>query len=233
MLIRIPLTLLFCITIAGCGDTAEISGDAEPSGETATEAPASEAAEADDTAATEPTETEEKTAQTEGESMSGPLSFEMDSLAGEKVALSKYAGKVVLVVNVASGCGLTPQYEQLQALHANYAEKGLSVVGFPCNQFLGQEPGSAEEIQQFCSENYGVEFDMMAKVEVNGDGACDLYKYLTALETKPQGSGDISWNFEKFLIDRSGKVINRFSPRTKPDAEEVTAAIETALAAAP
>ena len=159
------------------------------------------------------------------------LSYEMQTLAGENVALSKYDGQVVLMVNVASECGLTPQYEQLQALHKQYADKGLAVVGFPCNQFGGQEPGSADEIQTFCKSNYGVEFDMFAKVDVNGDNACDLYKYLTGLETQPQGVGKISWNFEKFLVNREGNVVARFSPQVKPDAPEVIEAIEGALAA--
>jgi glutathione peroxidase len=165
--------------------------------------------------------------------MSGPLSFEMETLAGEKVALSKYKGNVVLMVNVASECGLTPQYEKLQALHSKYADQGLSVIGFPCNQFGGQEPGSAEDIQEFCSTKYSVEFDMMAKVDVNGDDACALYKHLTALDTKPEGPGNIGWNFEKFLVDRTGNVIHRFSPRVEPDDAEVVNAIETALTATP
>ncbi len=140
------------------------------------------------------------------------------------------SGQVVLVVNVASKCGLTPQYEQLQALHKKYAKKGLAVVAFPCNQFRGQEPGTAEEIQEFCRVNYGVKFDLFAKIEVNGDGACPLYKYLTALETKPKGPGKIDWNFEKFLIGRNGEVIARYSPKTKPDAPEVLKAIQAELA---
>jgi glutathione peroxidase len=157
------------------------------------------------------------------------LKFKMKKLDGKEFDLAKYKGKVLLVVNVASECGLTPQYEQLQAVFKKYRDKGLVVVGFPCNQFGSQEPGSAEEIREFCTENYGVTFDMFDKVEVNGDNACDLYKYLTSLDTKPQGSGKISWNFEKFLIGRDGEVIARFSPRTKPDADEVIKAIETAL----
>jgi glutathione peroxidase len=148
----------------------------------------------------------------------------MKTLAGKDVELSKYQGKVVLVVNVASKCGLTPQYEQLQALHKKYAKQGLAVVGFPCNQFLGQEPGTAEEIQEFCRVNYGVKFDLFAKIEVNGEGACPLYKYLTKLETKPKGPGKITWNFEKFLIGRNGEVVARFAPKTKPDAPEVVKA---------
>lgn len=158
------------------------------------------------------------------------LNFKMKTLAGKEVELSKYQGKVLLIVNVASKCGLTPQYEQLQALHRKYAKQGLAVVGFPCNQFLGQEPGTAEQIQEFCRVNYGVQFDLFAKVEVNGDGACPLYKYLTALKTKPKGPGKISWNFEKFLIGRDGEVVARFAPKTKPDAPEVVKAIEAELA---
>ncbi len=158
------------------------------------------------------------------------LAFKMKTLAGKEVELSKYQGKVLLIVNVASKCGLTPQYKQLQALHMKYAKQGLAVVGFPCNQFLGQEPGTAEQIQEFCRVNYGVQFDLFAKVEVNGDGACPLYKHLTALKTKPKGPGKISWNFEKFLISRDGKVVARFAPKTKPDAPEVVKAIEAELA---
>ena len=158
------------------------------------------------------------------------LDFKMKSLAGKEVDLSKYRGQVVVVVNVASECGFTPQYEQLEALHEKYAEKGLAVLGFPCNQFGKQEPGSAKEIQEFCTKNYGVKFDLFAKVEVNGEGACPLYKHLTALETKPTGPGKISWNFEKFVIGRSGEVVARFAPRTKPDSPEVLKAIEAELA---
>ena len=135
----------------------------------------------------------------------------------------------MLIVNVASKCGLTPQYEQLQKLHEKYADQGLAILGFPCNQFLGQEPGSADEIAEFCKKNYGVGFDMFAKVDVKGDKACDLYKLLTALETKPTGAGDISWNFEKFVLDKDGFVVGRFSPRTKPDAPEIVELIEAQL----
>jgi len=158
------------------------------------------------------------------------LDFTMKSLEGKEVDLGKYAGKVVLVVNVASKCGLTPQYEQLKTLHKKYADAGLAILGFPCNQFREQEPGTVEEIRQFCSTKYGVTFDMFDKVNVNGDNATPLYKHLTALETKPVGPGEISWNFEKFLIDRQGNVVARFAPRTKPDDPEIVKAIEAALA---
>ncbi len=159
------------------------------------------------------------------------LSFKMNSLDGKEVDLSKkYEGKVVLVVNVASKCGLTPQYEQLQALHDKFAEQGLAVVGFPCNQFGAQEPGTPEEIREFCSSNYHVSFDLFAKIDVNGDSACPLYKYLTALDTKPTEKGKISWNFEKFVINRNGEVVARFAPRTKPNDPEVLKVIEAELA---
>lgn len=161
--------------------------------------------------------------------MSEPLSYSMKSLEGKDVDLGKYRGKVVLMVNVASKCGMTPQYKQLQAMHEKYAEKGLAILGFPCNQFLSQEPGTAQEIRQFCQTNYGVTFDLFAKIEVNGDGACDLYKTLTQLETKPVGPGKISWNFEKFLLDRNGKVIGRFGPKTKPDDPEIIKLLEAEL----
>jgi glutathione peroxidase len=166
----------------------------------------------------------------ESTKVSKPLSFTMKSLGGKQVDLGKYQGKVVLIVNVASKCGLTPQYKQLQALHEKHSKDGLAVLGFPCNQFLSQEPGTAEEIKEFCRVNYGVTFDVFAKVEVNGDGACDLYKTLTALDTKPVGPGKISWNFEKFIIGRDGEVVARFSPRTKPDDPKLLKVIEAELA---
>ena len=158
------------------------------------------------------------------------LNFKMKTLAGKDVDLSQYKGKVVLIVNTASECGLTPQYEDLEALHEKYAKQGLAVLGFPCNQFGSQEPGSDADIAKFCSSNYKVKFDMFSKVEVNGDGACPLYKYLTALQTKPTKAGKISWNFEKFLIGRDGSVVARFDPKTTPDSPEVVKAVETELA---
>ena len=166
----------------------------------------------------------------ESTTVSKPLDFTVKSLDGKDVDLGSYKGRVVLIVNVASKCGLTPQYEQLQALHDKYSEKGLAVLGFPCNQFLWQEPGTEEEIGEFCRVNYGVTFDMFAKVEVNGDGACDLYKTLTALDAKPAGSGKVSWNFEKFVIGRNGEIVARFSPRTKPDDPDLVEVIQTELA---
>jgi glutathione peroxidase len=169
-------------------------------------------------------------AEKEAKKVSKTLNFTMKSLDGKDVALSKYQGSVVMIVNVASKCGLTPQYEQLQALHEKYGKEGLVILGFPCNQFLQQEPGTAEEIRQFCTVKYGVAFPLFAKIEVNGDGACDLYKHLTALDTKPVGAGKISWNFEKFVIGRNGEVVARFAPKTKPDSPDVLKVIEAELA---
>jgi glutathione peroxidase len=142
----------------------------------------------------------------------------------------KYKGKVVMVVNVASRCGYTPQYEQLQAMHEKYNKKGLAIVGVPCNQFGEQEPGTEKEIAQFCKENFGVDFDMMAKANVNGPEATPLYKKLTSKETDPKFAGDIKWNFEKFVFDREGNVVARFNSKAKPDSEEVVKVIETELA---
>jgi len=158
------------------------------------------------------------------------LNFKVLSLEGKEVDLSQYQGKVVLVVNVASKCGLTPQYKALESLYQKYHAQGLVIVGFPCNQFNGQEPGTAEEIRKFCTAKYDVTFPLMAKVEVRGERTCDFYKYLKALATKPKGPGEISWNFEKFIIGRNGEVVARFQPRTTPDAAEVISVLETELA---
>ena len=157
------------------------------------------------------------------------LDFKMKTLAGKDVHLDKYRGNVVLIVNVASECGLTPQYKELQALHEKYGKQGLRIVGFPCNQFGGQEPGSAEEIRDFCTTNYGVTFDLFEKVDVNGKNTCPLYKHLKKLNTKPKGSGEIGWNFEKFVLNRNGEVIGRFEPRTQPEDPVVIGVIEEAL----
>jgi len=162
------------------------------------------------------------------------LNFKMKKLDGTPGDLSKYQGKVVLMVNVASQCGLTPQYEQLEALHEKFSDKGLAVLGFPANEFGSQEPGSDTEIATFCKSKYDVKFDMFSKVVVkktdNGPDPCPLYTYLTSKETDPKFAGPISWNFEKFLIGRNGEIVARFPPKTKPDAPEVTKAIEAELA---
>lgn len=158
------------------------------------------------------------------------LDFTMQSLGGEDLDLAQYHGQVVLMVNTASKCGLTPQYEPLQGLHETYAGQGLAVLGFPANNFGKQEPGTDPEIEEFCEQNFGVEFTMFSKVSVKGDDICPLYDFLTSEETNPGMSGPINWNFEKFLISREGKVVARFAPRTRPDADEVVAAIEAELA---
>jgi glutathione peroxidase len=158
------------------------------------------------------------------------LKGKMKTIDGKEVDLAQYEGKVVLFVNVASKCGLTPQYEALQTLHEKYAEKGLAIIGVPCNQFGGQEPGSDADIKTFCSSKYKVSFDMLSKVDVNGADQCDLYKDLTSRDLKPAGTGKITWNFEKFLLNKKGEPIARFSPRTEPTAEELVKAIEAALA---
>ncbi|MCX4812985.1 glutathione peroxidase [Streptomyces sp. NBC_01239] len=160
----------------------------------------------------------------------GPLGVEIGSLTGDSADLSQYAGKAVLVVNVASKCGLTPQYTGLERLQERYAAQGFTVLGVPCNQFLGQEPGSAEEIAEFCSATYGVTFPLTEKVEVNGDGRHELYERLVGFADGEGHTGDIRWNFEKFLIGRDGTVVARFSPQTEPESAEVVAAVETAVA---
>ena len=152
----------------------------------------------------------------------------LTTLGGQSTNLSEYRGKALLIVNVASKCGLTPQYAGLQSLHERYGSKGLCVLGFPCNQFGAQEPGSAEEIEAFCSANYGVSFTMFAKLEVNGEGRHPLYSQLTEVVDAEGQAGDVQWNFEKFLVSREGEV-QRFRPKTAPDDPGLTAAIEAAL----
>ncbi len=150
------------------------------------------------------------------------------TLNGEPSSLAPYAGKTVLVVNVASKCGLTPQYEGLERLQTTYEDRGFSVVGFPCNQFLGQEPGTAEEIQTFCSTTYGVTFPLFEKIDVNGENQSPIYASLNQTADAEGYSGDIRWNFEKFLIDPSGAV-QRFAPTVTPDDPILVGAIEGAL----
>ena len=151
------------------------------------------------------------------------------SLDGKAERLAAQKGNVTLMVNVASKCGLTPQYEGLQRIHTKYADRGFSVLGFPCNQFGAQEPGTPEEITEFCSVNYGVSFPMFEKIDVNGDGRHALYAELTKTADAEGTDGDIRWNFEKFLVAGDGTVIARFSPMVDPEAAEVVSAIEGAL----
>jgi len=157
------------------------------------------------------------------------LDFRMQDLDGKEQDLGQWRGKVVLIVNTASKCGHTPQYAGLQKLWTEQGPKGLVVLGFPSNDFLWQEPGTSKEIKEFCSLKYRVTFPMFEKIEVKGKGQAPLYAFLTAQDANPAGKGKISWNFEKFLIGRDGKVAARFSPGTQPDAPEVTEAIAKEL----
>ncbi|MEU5536451.1 glutathione peroxidase [Streptomyces sp. NPDC020362] len=158
------------------------------------------------------------------------LKTEIGALKGGSANLPQYAGKTVLIVNVASKCGLTPQYSGLERLQERFAGQGFTVLGVPCNQFLGQEPGTAEEIAEFCSATYGVTFPLTEKVEVNGEGRHALYERLVGFADAEGHSGDIRWNFEKFLIGPDGQVVARFSPQTEPESAEVVTAIEKQLA---
>ena len=156
--------------------------------------------------------------------------FTVKTIDGAAQSLADYEGRVVLVVNVASECGLTPQYEGLEKLQEKYAERGFAVLGFPCNQFGAQEPGTEADIKEFCTTNYGVTFPMFSKIEVNGNGAHELYAWLASENTQPAGPGEIKWNFAKFLVGKDGRVIARFGPTTPPESEAIVQAIEQALA---
>ncbi len=159
----------------------------------------------------------------------GVYDIDLDRLDGTPGVLADQTGNVTLVVNVASRCGLTPQYEQLQALQERFGESNFTVLGVPCNQFLEQEPGSPEEIAEFCSTTYGVSFPLSEKIEVNGDGRHPLYEVLTDATDGEGHSGDVRWNFEKFLVGADGEVIARFAPQTAPDDAAIVGAIEAAL----
>jgi glutathione peroxidase len=156
--------------------------------------------------------------------------FELDTIDGAAKKLSDYAGQVLLLVNVASKCGLTPHYQGLQELYEHNQARGFSVLGFPCNQFGGQEPGSNAQVKSFCATTYGVTFPMFAKLDVNGAGRAPLYAWLTSENTSPDGPGDIAWNFTKFVIGRDGAVKARFNPRVEPSYPALRAAIDAALA---
>jgi glutathione peroxidase len=164
--------------------------------------------------------------------MSELLDFPVTTLRGEQTVLGALtAGRAALIVNVASKCGLTPQYGRLEALHTEFADRGFTVLGFPSNQFMGQEPGTAEEIAEFCSSTYGVTFPMSDKIEVNGPGRDPIYGELTAAADATGAAGDVQWNFEKFVVAPDGRVVGRFRPQTEPDAPEIRAAIESVLPA--
>lgn len=162
-----------------------------------------------------------------GPTPKSPLDFTMKSIDGKDVKLGKYKGNVVLIVNTASKCGLTPQYAKLEELYKKYKGQGLRILAFPANNFGAQEPGSDSQIKEFCSLNYNVSFDLFSKISVKGDDIHPLYKFLT---TQPKVAGDIDWNFAKFLVDRKGNIIGRFKAPTDPMSPEVIAAIEAALA---
>ncbi len=163
--------------------------------------------------------------------MANVYDFSLKTIDGTPQSLADFRGKVLLMVNVASACGLTPQYSALEKLYREHKAQGLEVLGFPCNDFAAQEPASEAEIKTFCSTKYDVSFPMFAKVKVLGDQRTPLYGYLTTQTTQPDGPGDVSWNFAKFLIGKQGQVVARFSPRTAPDAPEVLTAIKAALSA--
>ena len=154
----------------------------------------------------------------------------MKSLAGKSVEFSKFKGKVLLIVNTASACGATPQYGPLQQLQEKYKKQGLVVMGFPCNQFGRQEPGSDSQIAEFCKSSYGVSFEMFSKIDVNGEKSAPIFKFLTSDKAGVKDAGAVRWNFEKFLISRDGKVAGRYRTSKEPDSKEVVTAIEQALA---
>jgi glutathione peroxidase len=157
-------------------------------------------------------------------------SFTMRTIEGKESSLAQYKGKVLLVVNVASKCGFTGQYEGLESLYKRFQARGLEILGFPANDFLRQEPGTDAEIKSFCTMTYGVTFPMFSKISVKGSDCHPLYRYLTDKQTNPRFEGGISWNFNKFLIDRQGNIIGRFGSRTKPDDKDLVKAVESALA---
>jgi glutathione peroxidase len=206
--------LVWTIACLGCGAVLAQNGGQpqKPGGDSAERKPTASGAAAAQTAV-------------------GPLDFVMQDIDGKDVDLAKYKGSAVLIVNVASECGLTPQYEQLQTLHEKYAARGLRILAFPSNDFGNQEPGTNEQIKEFCQTRFGVTFDLFSKVTVKGEKACELYKFLTSPEKNGRNAGEIRWNFTKFLVDRQGRVIRRFEPKVKPDAPEVIEAVEAALKA--
>jgi glutathione peroxidase len=160
---------------------------------------------------------------------SNVMDFTLNSIDGKPAPLADYKGKVVLIVNVASNCGFTPQYEGLEAVYRKYKDRGLVVLGFPANNFGGQEPGTNEEIKTFCTRKYSVSFPMFAKISVKGEDKAPLYQFLTDKQANPATGGEIQWNFTKFLVGKDGKVIARFESPIKPESAEVTGAIEKAL----
>jgi glutathione peroxidase len=164
-----------------------------------------------------------------GGNPSSVLDFTMKNIDGKQVNLADFRGKVLLIVNVASRCGFTPQYEGLEKIYNKYQAQGFVILGFPANNFMSQEPGTDEEIKTFCSAKYNVTFPMFSKISVKGSDIHPLYKFLTDKSSDPEFAGDIKWNFNKFLLDKNGKIIARFDSQVKPDSEQITQAIEKAL----
>ncbi|MDR3637373.1 MAG: glutathione peroxidase [Isosphaeraceae bacterium] len=165
-----------------------------------------------------------------GKKPASVLDFKVQDIDGKEVDLSKYQGKVLLIVNTASQCGYTPQYQGLEAIYQKYKEQGFEVLAFPANEFGRQEPGTNSEIKTFCSSTYHTSFPLFSKIVVKGSGIHPLYQFLTSKETDPKFGGDIPWNFAKFLVNRKGEVIARFEPKDKPESETVTKVVESALA---
>jgi glutathione peroxidase len=163
--------------------------------------------------------------------VAGPLELKVKDIDGKEADLAAYKGKIVMIVNVASKCGLTPQYAALESLYEKYKDRGFVILGFPENNFLGQEPGTNQDIKMFCTTKYNVTFPMFSKISVKGEDIAPLYAWLTSPKTNPGFDGDIEWNFGKFLLGHEGKVVNRFPPKVTPDSADVVTAIEKALAA--
>lgn len=222
--------VLFCLALAACSKSPEKDKPADkPTDKPAATKPMEgDTAKAFDPASLPKAGTPPAPAKIDKE-LDAMWDVPLKTLQGKDAKLSDFKGKALMIVNVASKCGNTPQYATLEALQKKYESQGFTVVGFPCNQFGGQEPGTAEEIQTFCSTTYGVTFPMMAKSDVNGPDRNPVYKVLTPIKDASGRDGDIEWNFEKFVISADGKSVTRFTHKTKPDDPTVIAAVEAAL----
>lgn len=225
------LALAVCLGAPACGPEPRSTATPAPVRPTAAAAPnpTHEVTPMNDTSSNETTPTAPAAQTLSAEAAATIFDTPVATLDGAPSSLGAHRGKALLVVNVASRCGLTPQYEGLEKLHEEYAARGFSVVGFPCNQFGGQEPGTAEEIKTFCSLTYGVTFPLYEKIEVNGPGRHPIYTELTRLPDTAGAGGDIRWNFEKFVIAADGRTVTRFAPQITPHDPAVIAAIEAAL----
>ncbi len=209
-------THLLSLALVGTAACSSVAFAAQPKGVDVVKEPTAKPAETKDAAAP-----------------ASPLDFQVKTIDGKDQKLSEYKGKVVMLVNVASKCGNTPQYKPLEALYEKYKDQGLVVLGFPANEFGHQEPGTDSEIKTFCTGKYDVTFPMMSKIVVKGEGIHPLYQFLTDKKTAGDFAGDIQWNFQKFLVDRNGNVIARFAPKTQPDDAKVVEEIEKAIKAQP